>query len=464
MAEPEVKRTPTFGRYQRHAFGFGSLVQWFINSAFNTWVFTFYFSAVKLDVGLIMIAYILWSIYNALNDPLIGWMSDRTHTRWGRRKPYIMLGTIPVIIIEIILWTPPLGDQIAGFVYLLIMLYAYDTFYTMIALPYDALFPELYTSVEDRAHVNTIKQIYATIGMIAAFLIPGIFIDNIEVVDGYRINGIFTAIFVAVFLLISIKWGVKERPEFKLDYKSNPSFFQSVKYAIKNKSFVLYTVIFLLYEYVLLVLSTVIPLYSKHILGTTSTIETAILLGLLFIIGLVTVPIWKKSDVRLGSRKSYAIAILAYLIPSISLIFVANYMAALFAVIIMGFGFGGMLYFAYLIIADVIDEDELKTGVRREGAFFGVTNFFMRLAGVLSIMTISLVFQSTGWEEYTPLPTVPVQEGLKVLIFVFPAIALGLSLLCLYFYPFTKNKVLEMKAALEKMHADKFKRSLENNP
>ena len=124
----------------------------------------------------------------------------------------------------------------------------------------------------------------------------------------------------------------------------------------------------------------------------------------------------------------------------------------------MGFGFGGMLYFIYLIVADPIDDDELKTGVRREGTFFGITNFFMRLAMILSIVTISLVFTSTGWETYTANPGADIIFGIRALMVIFPGIALGITLICLYFYPYTKERVAEMKSQLAELHKDKMER------
>jgi len=121
----------------------------------------------------------------------------------------------------------------------------------------------------------------------------------------------------------------------------------------------------------------------------------------------------------------------------------------------MGIGFGGMLYFIWYIVADVIDDDELKTGVRREGIFFGIANFFMRLSMILSITIVGLVFVQTGWDEYKPIPNVDVDFGLRFLFVVVPGIALGVSLICLYFFPFTKKKVLEMKAKLNELHQEK---------
>lgn len=463
--ENQVSEPISFSKGQKISFSLGSLVQWFINSSFNTWIFLFFFWAVDLEVTLILLAFIIFSIWNAFNDPLIGYLSDRTHTRFGRRKPFIMIGAIPMIIIFILIWMPPAYfgnfNDTSNFIHLLLVILAYDTFYTMIALPYDALFPELYKSVEERAQVNTYKQIFSTIGLICAFLLPGMFIaDQDKSVGGYFLNGIVTSIIVGVILLISIKWGVKERAEFKEDYKTSKElgFFQGLKYTLKNKGFVLYTLMFVGYQYMLLVLAAIVPMFARDVLGVTSQLMTSVLLGLLFIIGILTIIIWKKLDVKVGSKKVFFFAIIAYWIPSIMLLFISSFISGLVVISIMGFGFGGMMYFVYLIIADVIDEDELKTGVRREGTFFGVTNFFMRLSGVLSILTIGLVFSGFGWiDSSLYIASGDVVFGLRMLMFVFPTIAIGIMILALHFYPFSKKRVDDMKKDLVDLHRTKLK-------
>jgi GPH family glycoside/pentoside/hexuronide:cation symporter len=449
--QPEIK----FGKKQKWSFGMASFATFFINSAFNTWVFSFYFTAVKLEALTITLAFVLWTLWNAFNDPMLGYLSDRTKTRWGRRRPYLMIGIIPVLIIEIILWLPPADSELLGFIYLLIMLVCYDTFYTMLALPTDSLFPELYTTVEERAEVNTIRQILSTIGLILAFLVPGIFIGDLDEKSGYLINGIVTSIIVGITMFIFIKWGAKERPEFQMDYQQGFGFFKGLKYTFRNKGFVLYTAMFFLYEYTLLVLATTVPLYAQEVLGVTDTFLTALLLGVMFIVGILTVVVWRVLDVKLGSLKAYTISIVAYIVASIPLLIVENFITCLITVTFMGFGFGGMLYFVYLIIADVIDEDELKTGKRREGTFFGITNFFMRLSMILSILTVGLVFTGADWSTYTPVPGVNTIIGLKLLVFLFPTVALLATLICLLYYPFTKSRVYEIKSQLAELHKEK---------
>lgn len=446
-----------FSKGQKWSFSLGNGVEWFINAAFNLWVFTFYFAAVGMDVGLIRTAFIIWTIWNAINDPLIGYLSDKTNSRWGRRRIYIMIGIIPVLALEILIWLPPFSGMMAQFFYLLIMLLLYDTAYTLIALPTDSLFPELYTTVEERTQVNTIRQILAAVGLILAALVPGIFIGDQATRDGYLMNGIVTTIIVGVSMFIFLKWGAVEREEFKQDYKSGFSYFQALKITIKNKGFVLYIIMFFFYEYILLLLATIVPLFSTEVLGTTTAFQTSILMGLLYIIGIFSMFLWKKLDVKLGGRLGYGISMISYVLATIPMLFISSYEIAIVVVILMGIGFGGMLYFIWYIVADVIDEDELKTGVRREGMFFGIANFFMRLSMVLSIVTISIVFTETGWEEYIPnIPDVAV--GLRFLFVVVPAIAIGISLIALYFYPFTKNKVLEMKEKLAELHENKMRK------
>lgn len=448
--------TSSYSKGQKWSFGMASFAMWFINAAFNVWVFSFYFTAIGLPVTYIMLAFVIWTIWNAFNDPLIGYISDRTHTKWGRRKPFIILGTIPILIIEIILWLPPTGNHFLTFIYLLIILMCYDTFYTMVTL-YDTLFPEIYTSVEERAEVNTIRQILSTIGLIMAFLIPGIFIADIADPSGYLINGIVTTIIVALSLIIAIKWGAKERMEFKLDHQHDFSFIQGMKYTFKNKGFLLYIIMFFLYEYTILVVGTIFPLYGKHVLHITP-FETSLLLGVMFIVGMLSVAIWMKIDLILGSRKGYAIAMIAYIICTIPFLFFNSFLPIMITMIVAGIGFGGMLYFIWLIIADIIDEDELKTGVRREGTFIGISLFFMRLAMILSIITISLVFRSTGWEEYEPNPGADIIWGIRLIVVVFPGIAIAVSLVCVYFYPFTKEYVQEIKNKLAELHKTKMER------
>lgn len=454
----EKKTSNEFGKSQKIAYSLGYLPEWLIITIFQVWVFSFYYTAVGLPISYIFIATVCYSIWNAINDLIVGHLSDHTKTRWGRRKPYIMLATIPLIIISIIVWTPPVGDHMLGFIYLLVILIVFDTFYTMLEVPLDCILPELYPSVEERAEVNSYSQIFSIIGLLVAFLLPGILLEDYTTIEGYLVTGIIIAIIFGVTMFISLKWGIKEREEFKHDSKEGLNFFQSLKHTLKNRGFICYIVILLGFEYIQLIQGSIIPLYTTHVLNEEGSLSPSILLGILFIVAIISVFIWKRLDVKLGSRFAFFIAIATYFFTSIPLLFMSDFYSAMIFFAISGIGFGGLMYFAYLIIVDVIDQDELKTGIRREGSFYGNSYLFMRFASIFSILTISLIFTETGWEEYTPNPGVDVIIGLRLLMFAFPSIAIGIMTICLYFYPFTKSRVMELKEELKTLHQEKRER------
>lgn len=439
------------------AFNMGNLALWAVNAAFSTWVFSFYFSALHLDAWYIGLAFIIWSIWNAVNDPLIGYISDRTRTKIGRRKPFMIIGLIGVVIVEIILWIPPVTTDLGLFWYLLIMLIAWDIFYTCLALPYDTLFPEMYLSEKQRASSNTFKQLASIIGLLAAYLLSGYIIVDIETKQGYLLNGIVISAIVVVTVVISLIWGVKERKEFSQDHKHEFSFFQGLKYAFKNKGFVIYTLIYFFYEFFILTIGTVIPLFGKHILGVEA-FDASVISAILFIVGFITVPLWWALHRWVGSKLGFILAIILYVSSSLPLFYVSDYTRTAIAAGTMGVGFGGMLYYIYLIISDVIDEDELKTGVRREGTFFGITNFFMRLSMIVSILAITLVFEGTGWGEYTYNPGKTTVFGIRFLVVGAPAIALMIVLICLMIFPYSQKRVKEIKTELDKIHQEKTKK------
>lgn len=195
-------------------YGFAGFTDIIMLQFFSFLIFTFFYAVVGLNVNLITIGFIIWSIWNALNDPLLGAISDRTSTKLGRRKPYIITGIYSLLIINILLWTPPLGSQIITFIYFLIVLVVWDLFYTMYSLNQTALFPEMFRDLEQRAKANTIVQIFQIISLMIAFILPSFFIPNYNDPQ-YFSNYMYAAICISFICLISgtifIKFGAKRK-------------------------------------------------------------------------------------------------------------------------------------------------------------------------------------------------------------------------------------------------------------
>ncbi len=159
-------------RFAKIAYGIGNLGQALFFNTVQTFLIFFYTDVVRLDPGLVGLAFaISYGVWNAINDPLVGVLSDRTRTRWGRRIPYIALGTPLTFILFVLIWSPPLGgspltnpSHMGIFVYFAVIIALFDLAYTAVSVTYTALFPEAFEDLEERTEVSIYRQVAAMIG------------------------------------------------------------------------------------------------------------------------------------------------------------------------------------------------------------------------------------------------------------------------------------------------------------
>ncbi len=446
------------------AFSTASSLDQFAYQSFTFLIFTFYFTIVGINVILIFIAFVIWSVWNALNDPILGSLSDRTHTRWGRRIPWIMASIIPLGVIMILLYTPPISlginDQMTNFVYFLMIIIIFEFFYTMFSINQTSLFPEMFIEKDERGKVNVFRQIFIVIGLIAAFILPTLFIPDLtdkRYLPNYWIFSIVACTIIISMGFIFLKWGVHEKEEFRDDYKDMPGFLESLKICVKNKSFLWPAFSLIMVWFVFGMVPVIIPLYGKFVLGIENSIYISLMLALAFISAAIFVNVWRIIAQKLGVRKAWMCSMLIWIITMIPLMFISkgDMILAFLIFFLIGIGFAGALLLRDLMWADVIDEDEIKTGVRREAAYYGVNALFMRLSTILVFLAISLVFSTTGWGQYTPNPGADVIFGLRILMVIFPIIALGIAIFGFYMYPLHGERLEKVKEAQRKLHERK---------
>ncbi len=446
------------------AYGIGQTTNIAALLTFTFLVFTFYFAVVGLPVLLISIGFIIWSFWNSFNDPFIGYLSDRTHTKWGRRLPFIMIALIPLGIVTFLLFMPPITFGITGltanFIYFLIIIICFEFIFTMYDLNYTALFPELFIDLEERTKANSFRQSFLIIGLFMAFIIPGLLISDYSDPNSlaqYQLYGIIIAIIIIIPGLIFIKFSPREKAEFREDYKDAPSFFGSLRMCSKSKAFKWYIPAEIAVWFVYTLLITVVPLYGKFVLGIEDTLILSLLLAFTFISAAIFMNIlWRPLVTKIGPRKSWLISLVIFLLTLIPLMFITDAMSGLIVFFLIGIGLSGSIYIVDIVISDIIDEDEVRTGARREGGYYGVNMFLMRLSAVLVFLTISLVFTNVGWAVYEPENvTAEVIFGLRALMFIFPAIALIIAIIFLYKYPLDNERLKEVREQLKKIHEDK---------
>jgi GPH family glycoside/pentoside/hexuronide:cation symporter len=446
------------------SYGIGQTSDIAAYQTFTFLVFTFYFAVIGINIVLITIGFIIWSIWNSLNDPFIGYLSDRTHTKWGRRTPYIMISLIPLAIITFLLFTPPITfgitGQMANFVYFIIIIIVFEFFFTMYDLNYTALFPELFVDIKERTKANIFRQSFLIIGLFMAFILPGLFISDYsdpKSLQQFQIFGIVIAIVIIIPGLMFLKFSPKEKAEFQLDYKDAPGFLGSIKMCLKSKSFRWYIPAEIANWFVYGMLPTIVPLYGKFVLGITDTLILSLLLAFTFIsVAIFMNILWKPLVQKIGPRKSWLISMSIFILTLIPLLFIQDMMAGIIIFFLLGIGMSGSIYIIDIIISDICDEDEVNTGARSEGAYYGVNMFLMHLSTVLVFLAISLVFTTVGWQTFEPeRVTQEVIFGLRALIVIFPAIALAIALLVIYKYPLDGERLIKVKEELQKIHDEK---------
>ena len=448
-------------------YGIGQFSDTIVVQMFNMYVFTFYFTMVIHDVDLITIVFIIWSLWNSINDPLLGALSDRTNSRFGRRKPYILISIIPLCLIIIFLFTPPVSSVTLSFIYLIIMVIVFDLSYTTYDLNYASLFPEMFKDLTERSKANAIKQIFTVLGLIVASVIPPFLIgklDDPENFANYSSAAIIMMFVILAGILLLVFFGIKEKKEFSRDYKTAPSFLNSLKISIKNKSFRFFIVANLAYWYVIGMLPMIVPLYGSYVLKIPEeeSMLLGLLLGLTFVSAAIFMIFWRYIALKLGMKKGYMLSFTIFIITLFPLTLINSIQIAFIVFFFVGIGLSGALLFGDIVLAAIIDQDELSTKTRREGGYYGINALITKLSTILVILTINFVFRSTGWQIFNPTGSIEIELGLKMLVFLFPAIALGIGILAIYKFPITQEKYMEIKTKVEELHQEKLEK-VKNN-
>ncbi|MFX1588223.1 MAG: MFS transporter [Promethearchaeota archaeon] len=432
-------KAPKFSTKERIYWASASFGGALINGIYAALINIFYNDYLGLSSESTIVFYIqiIFLLVNAFNDPIFGIISDRSRAKKGRRIPF-MRYTAPFLgLTFILIWFSP--DISSGiwtvFIWMVITTCLYDTAYTIVFLVYSSLLPEITEDEPERNKLKVFASFFNLIGMILGFIIPDIFrnISRPLLLTSMIVVGI-----VGSVMIIITTYKFKERPEFtKVDEPLG--LIEAIKYTFKSKSFlILITANFMVIFFQSSILSAVFWL-ADYIVQ-----QSAIIL-LIFIFIPLLIGIWftPKLAKKWGIVKSNEILLTIGGI-SLILLFILSYIMAEFVYLcltIAGIGFVGPLVYQDLLYAQVIDEDELKTGVRREAAFFGINALITKPAQSIAIIVPSVLLNLSNFIPHPtgtpPILTQPPQAFLAIKLFtsLIPGLALLLAASILLFYP-----------------------------
>jgi len=386
---------------------------------------------------------VLWTIYglwNAINDPLMGQLSDRTRSKFGRRVPYVMFGAIPLGLSFFFLWTPVNQSPWTLAAYFLIMLFIFDTLYSLTIIAYNALFPEVAPTVRDRVDLSLVREILGTIALLASYILAPILAESV----GYVMMGAIMGALIAVGYLISMI-GVKEKP---IDDKEVPlGLGTSLKIVLASIPFRWFLGANISKEYIWLALGAMLPFWRKYALGIQSPVDVfgaqlgpgdaeAVLLGLAILLAIPCLFIWRPIVLKLGYRTTWIIAALTF-VPGLFIMMIAdNFNTGLVGTLLVAPGLAGSMIMPFPVISEVIDDDAKKEhGYRREGIFFGMNGGITKLAFSVQGILFAGVMTTAGYVAGEMVQSASAVNGIRFMIGGTTIIAALITAFCMYRYP-----------------------------
>lgn len=435
-------------RMRDFAYSLGNFSAAILGQTVSAFAIFFYVDVLKVPAKIISIAMLWYGIWNAINDPLFGQISDRTKTRWGRRIPYILWLTLPLCVAFALLWMPPYpeGASHSLCVYYFVVMFLFDALFTIVVLNWTALYPEMYPELEDRARVSAIRQILGILGLIIGVALPPVLYSTI----GWKAMGILFG-FLGLVTMYASLYGAREHPELAGE---GLGLLESLKATFVNASFMTYVVPAMLIQYTFVALQAVIPFYAKYVLRATE-FQTSLLLGVLFVMAIPFAYVWGKIIARLGPKKSLIRSCIWYGAVLLGFFLAKTYIQGIVVCLFLSFGLAGIMVLLDIFIADVADEDEVRTGARREGMYFGVNGFMIRLGISVNAIIMGAVLDRSGYAPGLEVQTSAAIAGLRVLMSFVPVCAIALALLILRHYPLDGEKLLEIREAVARMRKEK---------
>jgi glycoside/pentoside/hexuronide:cation symporter, GPH family len=430
-----------------------------ITSAMQFFLLFYYTDVAGIDPGLAGLALMVGKLtWDAVNDPLFGYWSDRTRSRFGRRRIYMLIGAVPLGIAAWIMFSLPKGLTGAGaFFAVLLSFWLVDTFHTMTTTPYYALTPELTRDYSERASLTSIRMVYSVFGYIlgAALttLLAGIFQGTgLNLQQAWSATG---AVFgtVAIITTLVTTFSIKERPELAGEPSQLPPM-KAVLTSFKNKPFIILMVAFILSSFSFTILTALVPYFIQYQLNMPDQVSF-VLLAMLVSIGVFLIPAKLISD-RINKGPAYALGLFIASLAVMTSFFLPRGETPLIYVVaaVAGMGFSAQWVFPWSMLPDVIEYDEKMTGERREGIYYGLWAFLSKFTGALGIAV-------SGWAlglfGYVPNmeQTTRALFGIRLFFAIVPAIVLLISLPFLIWYPITRQKHAELVKELAERKAIK---------
>jgi len=404
--------------------------------------------------------FLIARVWDALTDYTMGMISDRTRTRFGRRRPYILFGALPFGIIFSLLWIVPFESDALLFAYYTAITILFNTAYTVVSIPYNSMTPELTQNYDERTSISGIRMALSFSGTLVAAAGIMVLVDVIfPGEEAYRSSfPIMGAAFGAltVLALLATFFGTKERVQ-PASSVPGEGFFKTFGSILKLVEFRLILGMFLFNMIGFDLIQVMLIYFLKHVVHISED-YTFVAMAVPLLVAIAAAPIWIRLGEKWGKKKAYIVAAiylaLAFLVCLVAPVGNLTFMLVLCG--LAGIGISASQVIPLSIIPDVIEVDEYKNGTRREGAFYGITMFLYKVASAVAINIATLLIGFWGYiESGAGDPGGEIVQpdsavtAIRLILGIGPGVFFLISALFVRLLPIDKERYEEITRALE---------------
>jgi GPH family glycoside/pentoside/hexuronide:cation symporter len=411
----------------------------------------FYSDVVLLPLGYIALAVAMARAFDAITDPLMGWISDRTRTRWGRRRPWMFIGAPLCAVAFVLLFSPP--EHLAGSpaaVWFTTAFLLYFLFHTVYSIPHYGLGPELTLDYRERSSLFAWMEGFTLLGMLCAAALPGLVLIPRY---GERPAYTFFAVLFGGLLIVLYWWQcyrIRERPEF---YQREPNpLVPGIRRVLRSRPFRILLATYLAASVVMAIPGMMIPYFTTYVLQPEEPQRwIGILLLTYFATAFLALPAWLWAVRRWGKKPIFIVAGLMGVVASLSLFFQGQGdLAPTFWILVWaGASFGVRTFLGPSIQADVIDYDELYTGKRREAQYGSLWAIMVKFTIIPSAAIPLAILSSLGYQPNVEQSD-SVEFAIRAIFGLGPATFGALSLLIFCWFPIDERIHRAILAGIER--------------
>ena len=429
---------------------------------------------VGLEPRLASFGALIGIVWDAINDPIIGVISDRLRTRWGRRRPFLLWFAIPFGLSFIILWSAPDWEsQTALLIYVTLSFMLADTLQTLISIPFLSLTPELTPDYDERTTLTSFRSFFQLMGALSVVIAAPAIVDMVLIAGGTQQQGFMLvgAIFGSIGAIPLLLLGIFVRETSTPEQQQSMPFRETLSVAWENIPFRFAVGMHMLNWSAVDMIAVTFPYFllywvaqgdllaSIRIFGFDLAYESAFF-GILMSVCILFVPFWLWLSRIRNKREAYILGMAFWVTVALIIYTIQPGQTAYLLVIaaLAGIGVSAAYVLPDSMFADVIEWDELRTRHRQEGIFYGIRTLIRKLTGALVIF---ITLQALGWAGYQSPPEGVTQfvqsdstlKMIRLLVSPFGATIVSGTIIFAWLFPLSREKHGRIQRLLERRRA-----------